>query len=61
MKDKPDGVDLEQGFAVIVETPGAGGYGPPAARSKDDLARDRKSGKFSADYLARHYPADEAD
>jgi N-methylhydantoinase B len=61
LKDKPDGVDLSPGFAVIVETPGAGGYGPPAARSEDNLGQDRESGKFSADYLARHYPASDTD
>ncbi len=61
LKDKPDGVDLSPGFAVIVETPGAGGYGPPAARSEDNLGQDRESGKFSADYLARHYPGSDAD
>ena len=61
LKDKPDGVDLSPGFAVIVETPGAGGYGPPANRSEDNLGQDRESGKFSADYLARHYPGSDAD
>jgi len=61
LKDKPDGVDLSPGFAVIVETPGAGGYGPPADRSEDNLDQDRESGKFSADYLARHYPGSDAD
>src|SRR5581483_1925924 len=40
---------------VIVETPGAGGYGPAAERSPADIERDRRSGKFSAAYLARHY------
>ena len=42
--------------AVIIETPGAGGYGPPAERAPSDIERDRASGKFSAAYLARHYP-----
>ena len=46
---------LSPNEAVIVETPGAGGYGPPADRASVDIERDRDSGKFSAAYLARHY------
>ena len=41
---------------LVAETPGAGGYGPPAEREAASLARDRRSGKFSDDYLARAYP-----
>ncbi len=41
--------------AVIIETPGAGGYGPAIERASGDIARDRDSGKFSDSYLARHY------
>ncbi len=32
--------DLRAGDIVIIETPGAGGYGPPAERSPADRARD---------------------
>ena len=32
------------------------GLGPPAKRGAADLEADRRSGKFSAEYLARHYP-----
>jgi N-methylhydantoinase B len=46
---------LQGGEAVIVETPGAGGYGPPSERTSAALAEDRRSGKFSDAYLARHY------
>ena len=30
--------------------------GPPAERGADELDEDARSGKFSAEYLARHYP-----
>ena len=40
---------------VIVETPGAGGYGPAGERNATDIERDRRSGKFTAAYLRRHY------
>ena len=40
---------------VVVETPGAGGYGAPAERAPALVAADRDSGKFTEGYLARHY------
>lgn len=46
---------LSPGEAVIIETPGAGGYGPPTDRAADDIGRDRDSGKFSDTYLTRYY------
>jgi N-methylhydantoinase B len=52
---KPASVTLRPDQRVVVESPGAGGYGDPAERSADDLARDRRTGKFSAAFLARHY------
>ncbi|MGI9480549.1 MAG: hydantoinase B/oxoprolinase family protein [Hyphomicrobiaceae bacterium] len=47
--------------AVIVETPGAGGYGKPAERVPEDVARDRQSEKFSIDFLGKHYPQSSSD
>ncbi len=41
--------------AVIVETPGAGGYGQPADRAAEDLKIDQASEKFSDEYMRRHY------
>ncbi|MEM8976371.1 MAG: hydantoinase B/oxoprolinase family protein, partial [Pseudomonadota bacterium] len=41
--------------AVIVETPGAGGYGQPATRTAEDLETDQASEKFSAEFMQRHY------
>jgi N-methylhydantoinase B len=53
---KPAFVEIHPEEALIVETAGAGGYGPPALREAADLTEDLASGKFSAAYLARHYP-----
>ena len=56
---KPAFVEIHPDEALIVETAGAGGYGDPALRSPEALAEDRASGKFSAAWLARNYPAQE--
>ena len=55
LANKPNDIQVAQGEAVIVETPGAGGYGPAGERSDEDLARDQASGKFSADYMKSNY------
>jgi N-methylhydantoinase B len=55
LDSKPSAVTVRAGESVVVETPGAGGYGPPAERDAEALAADRQSGKFSDTYLARHY------
>ncbi len=52
---KPSGVTLSPAQRIVVETPGAGGYGPPEERSPETVAEDHESGKFSTDYLRRHY------
>jgi N-methylhydantoinase B len=49
---------IETGAVVIAETPGAGGYGPPRERSGSAIDADRRSGKFTADHLLRHYGDD---
>jgi N-methylhydantoinase B len=54
---KPAGVALRAGETIVVETPGAGGYGPPEERAAEALEEDRRSGKFSRRFLARHYEA----
>lgn len=56
LKNKPSRVMIAPDEALIVETAGAGGYGPPDERPKEAIAEDRRSGKFSADWLAHHYP-----
>lgn len=55
LDDKPGGVKVKQGQAIIVETPGAGGYGSPRQRSSDRIEADRESGKFSEQYIEQHY------
>jgi len=52
---KPSGVNLAAGDRIIVETPGAGGYGPPESRAADAIARDAASGKFSSGYRRKYY------
>jgi N-methylhydantoinase B len=52
---KPSAVPVSPDEVVVVETPGAGGYGPPSERAPDAVAADAASGKFSPNYLARHY------
>ena len=56
LDNKPAEVTLTPEQAVVMETPGAGGYGDPAGRAPDLLERDTSSGKFSAGYLGRAYP-----
>ncbi len=48
-------VDLPAGTALVVETPGGGGYGAPAHRLPEKLAEDSSSGKYSPEFLERHY------
>jgi N-methylhydantoinase B len=52
---KPAGIIVREGEKIVVESPGAGGYGAAAERSPAALEEDRASGKFSETYLARHY------
>ena len=41
--------------AIIMETPGAGGYGDPKNRSKENLLKDKISGKFSNSFIKKYY------
>jgi N-methylhydantoinase B len=52
---KPANLAVTPDEAIVVETPGAGGYGPPAERSRTAVEGDYASGKFSRAYLERHY------
>jgi N-methylhydantoinase B len=58
---KPMGIEVSPAEAMVIETPGAGGYGPPAERDRRALADDLRSGKFSRDYLKRYYGYDPQD
>jgi len=55
---KPSAVEVSPAAAVVIETPGAGGYGPPEERDKAALRQDYRSAKFSRDYLIRNYQYD---
>ncbi len=52
---KPAGIAVRRGEMIAIESPGAGGYGPPAERSAVAVALDRASGKFSDAFIERHY------
>ena len=41
--------------ALVVNTPGAGGYGDPKKRSKELIRVDKASGKFSDKFLSKFY------
>lgn len=56
LEPKASCVEVTEGSLVVLETPGAGGYGPPSERSAEDLATDLRSGKFHPDYIQHHYP-----
>lgn len=53
---KVNDVAVRAGECILVETPGAGGYGPPGERASQDVARDLAAGKFTVDYVRRNYP-----
>ena len=55
LDDKPGEVAVTQDDRIIVETPGAGGYGPPGKRHQSLVEQDRNSGKFTDAYIAEHY------
>ncbi|MDE0943194.1 MAG: hydantoinase B/oxoprolinase family protein [Alphaproteobacteria bacterium] len=61
LPDKPNRVPLGPDDAVIIETPGAGGYGEPSERDADALAADYRGGKFSAEYLRKNYGFEPAE
>ncbi len=56
LASKTGSIKLDSNSCVFMETPGAGGYGPPEKRSSDNQEEDRKSGKFSDEFLAKYYP-----
>ena len=52
---KTETMDVGPDGVVSIVTPGAGGYGPPERRTPALVADDASSGKFSPEFLARHY------
>ncbi len=55
LPDKPNHVPFGPDDTVVIETPGAGGYGVPAERDAEAVAADYRDGKFSAEYLRKNY------
>ena len=56
LANKPSSLEVRPNAVVSIETPGAGGYGPPRQRSREKIAEDARSGKFSKAYMRKHYP-----
>ena len=52
---KPANLEVRADEAIVVETPGAGGYGPPTERDKAAIENDFVSGKFSRDFIKANY------
>ena len=52
---KPPDMSLKTNQALVVNTPGAGGYGDPAKRPKELIDVDKLSGKFSDEFLKEFY------
>lgn len=52
---KPASVHVEDGEQIVIESPGAGGYGNPKERPVDRLQEDCRSAKFTAEFLRSHY------
>ncbi len=48
-------VEMRAGDSMRIETPGAGGYGPPAERSPELIAADLRDGKVSRAAAERDY------
>ena len=52
---KPANLEVKANEAIVVETPGAGGYGKPAERDKAAVENDFVSGKFSRGFIKENY------
>ena len=52
---KPANLEVKANEAIVVETPGAGGYGKPQERDKAAVENDFVSGKFSRGFIKDHY------
>ncbi len=52
---KPANLEVKPDEAVVVETPGAGGYGKPAERDAAAIQNDVVSGKFSREFIKKNY------
>ena len=55
LPNKPIGLRIRASEAVVIRSPGAGGYGNPSERLEEALRDDEQSGKFDAETLRSHY------
>ncbi|MEM7172678.1 MAG: hydantoinase B/oxoprolinase family protein [Pseudomonadota bacterium] len=55
LDNKPSSIVVTPDQTIVVETPGAGGYGAPDERAPEAVADDRQSGKFSKSFLRANY------
>jgi N-methylhydantoinase B len=58
LPSKPMSVAVAADEAIVIETPGAGGYGAGRERTRAALHQDYRSGKFTRAFLQRHYGID---
>jgi N-methylhydantoinase B len=58
---KPANLEVKANEAIVVETPGAGGYGAPQDRDKAAVENDFVSGKFSRGFIKDHYGVEPKD
>ena len=56
--NKPSGIRLGPDERIVVESPGAGGYGVPSERDPAAIETDRRDGKFGERFVDRHYRRD---
>jgi N-methylhydantoinase B len=52
---KPANLDVKPDEAIVIETPGAGGYGRPSEREPAAVENDFRSGKFSRAFIKANY------
>ncbi len=55
LENKPAGITLRATDKIVVETPGAGGYGEASKRDREAIAADQASEKFSSAFVRTHY------
>src|SRR5262249_12864117 len=52
---KRTGLAGREDETIVIESPGAGGYGPPSERPSEAIMADEASGKFSRQYIDQWY------
>lgn len=55
LSPKASKIKLTPASRVVIETPGAGGYGPPEERGAAALEEDKRSGKFTQGFINKNY------